>query len=227
MTKEWVKKTSSRIWRGSLAKHVWKYLSKGAWAPKKNPKPGRQRRSGSATKHPAPKQKAQGGPSVSNARAQNEVTVHVSATPLMAMFLHQGEYREVWEVNMEVVAGEVTDGTGTGASMDLDSAAEEEQGTHVDEHKRAKPGRKRKRAVAAAADGDAAAAQGGEEGGATHSNSGVPDNGGFGFNDGIGLSSRDEAQVSVHPTPIKHVLEDDSCSFACKLAQRAHGVGPM
>ncbi|KAK9919158.1 hypothetical protein WJX75_009791 [Coccomyxa subellipsoidea] len=151
VTKEWVKKTSSRIWRGSLAKHVWKYLSKGAWAPKKNPKHGRQRRSGYAQKHAAQKQKAQ---------------------------------------------GEVTDGTGTGASMDLDSAAEEEQATHMEEEQqRPKSGRKRKRAAAAAADGGAAAAQDGEEGGATHSNSGVPDTGGFGFNDGVGLSSRDEAQA--------------------------------
>lgn len=61
VTKEWVKKSSSRIWRGSLSKHVWKYLSKGAWAPKKNPKPLRQRRSGSAPKQ-ARRQRAQGGP---------------------------------------------------------------------------------------------------------------------------------------------------------------------
>lgn len=66
MTKEWVKKTSSRIWRGSLARHAWKYISKGAWAPKKNPKPGRQRRSGSASKHAAPRQKAQGGPRITH-----------------------------------------------------------------------------------------------------------------------------------------------------------------
>jgi hypothetical protein len=103
-------------------------------------------------------------------------------------------------MKMEVYAGEVTDGTGTGASMDLDSAAEEEQATHMEEEQqRPKSGRKRKRAAAAAADGGAAAAQDGEEGGATHSNSGVPDTGGFGFNDGVGLSSRDEAQVFVHP----------------------------
>ena len=31
---EWVSKRSSRIWRGSLAGEVWKYLSNGAWAPK-------------------------------------------------------------------------------------------------------------------------------------------------------------------------------------------------
>jgi hypothetical protein len=78
VTKEWVKKTSSRIWRGSLAKHVWKYLSKGAWAPKKNPKHGRQRRSGYAQKHAAQKQKAQGGPTVRHATAQIDVMVQTS-----------------------------------------------------------------------------------------------------------------------------------------------------
>lgn len=32
--KEWVLRTSSRIWRGSMAGRDWKYLSQGAWAPK-------------------------------------------------------------------------------------------------------------------------------------------------------------------------------------------------
>jgi len=32
--KEWVLRTSSRIWRGSMSTREWKYLSSGAWAPK-------------------------------------------------------------------------------------------------------------------------------------------------------------------------------------------------
>ncbi|BDA46751.1 hypothetical protein COCOBI_09-2040 [Coccomyxa sp. Obi] len=152
VTKEWVKKSSSRIWRGSLSKHVWKYLSKGAWAPKKNPKPVRQRRSGSAPKQ-ARRQRAQ---------------------------------------------GDATDGTGTGASMDVDSAGEEGQATH---RSALQPSRKHERNMTASPD-IAAAAQGAEEGGATHSNSGVLETGGFGFNDGVGLSSRDEAQaMEVEPEP--------------------------
>lgn len=71
VTKEWVKKTSSRIWRGSLSKNVWKYLSKGAWTPKKNPKPRRQRRSGSASKQVS-RQKAQGVPSYLLSREPND-----------------------------------------------------------------------------------------------------------------------------------------------------------
>ncbi|CAL8471371.1 g10913 [Coccomyxa elongata] len=152
VTKEWVKKSSSRIWRGSLSKHVWKYLSKGAWAPKKNPKPVRQRRSGSAPKQ-ARRQRAQ---------------------------------------------GDATDGTGTGASMDVDSAGDEGQATHRGDPQ---PARKQEHNMTESPD-VVAAAQGAEEGGATHSNSGVLETGGFGFNNGVGLSSRDEAQaMEVEPEP--------------------------
>ena len=35
---EWVKKCSSRIWRGSLSRKVWKHKGKGAWEPKEMPK---------------------------------------------------------------------------------------------------------------------------------------------------------------------------------------------
>lgn len=99
--------------------------------------------------------------------------------------------------------------------MDLDSAAEDEQETHKSPHEdvpdqqqqRPQQRRKRMRAAAPAAE-TPAALQGGEDGGATHSNSGVPDTGGFGFNDGVGLSSKDEAQVSFVPTPIAYILLD-------------------
>lgn len=75
--------------------------------------------------------------------------------------------------------------------MDLDSAGEEDQATHRSDPQ---PARKQERNMTASPD-IAAAAQGAEEGGATHSNSGVLETGGFGFHDAVGLSSRDEAQV--------------------------------
>lgn len=78
--------------------------------------------------------------------------------------------------------------------MDVDSGAEEEQATHLRERQRPQPARQRKHDTAAVP-GSGAVAQGAEEGGATHSNSGVPDVGGSGFHDGLGMSSRDEAQV--------------------------------
>ena len=43
---EWVRKASSRIWRGSLSSSAWRHLGKGAWAPRKEPKEGRSRRVG-------------------------------------------------------------------------------------------------------------------------------------------------------------------------------------
>ncbi len=95
------------------------------------------------------------------------------------------------EVTIRLDAGDATDGTGTGASMDVDSAGEEGQVTHRSEPQ---PARKQERNMTESPD-VAAAAHGAEEGGATHSNSGVLETGGFGFNDGVGLSSRDEAQV--------------------------------
>ncbi len=76
--------------------------------------------------------------------------------------------------------------------MDVDSAGEEGQATHRGDPQ---PARKQQRHTTESPD-VVAAAQGAEEGGATHSNSGVLETGGFGFNDGVGLSSRDEAQVS-------------------------------
>ncbi|KAK9826427.1 hypothetical protein WJX81_004447 [Elliptochloris bilobata] len=46
-TEEWVDRRSSRWWRGALDNSVWKYLGKGAWAPRKRAKPcGRARAAG-------------------------------------------------------------------------------------------------------------------------------------------------------------------------------------
>lgn len=43
-TVEWVRKVSSRIWRGSYRMSSWKYLGKGAWAPRKRQQRGVLRR---------------------------------------------------------------------------------------------------------------------------------------------------------------------------------------
>lgn len=41
---EWVKKSSSRIWRGSYRNGDWRHLGKGAWAPRERPRRNRSAR---------------------------------------------------------------------------------------------------------------------------------------------------------------------------------------
>lgn len=45
LREEWVKKSSSRIWRGSLSRKVWKHKGRGAWEPR--PMAGKARRKAS------------------------------------------------------------------------------------------------------------------------------------------------------------------------------------
>ncbi len=53
---EWVRKTSSRIWRGPMGKNAWKYLQDGAWEPRPHGKRNRSR-SGTRTASKPPSRK--------------------------------------------------------------------------------------------------------------------------------------------------------------------------
>ncbi|KAK9806214.1 hypothetical protein WJX72_005677 [[Myrmecia] bisecta] len=47
---EWLRKSSSRIWRGSMATKDWRHLGKGAWQPRAKPKAARGRKGRAARK---------------------------------------------------------------------------------------------------------------------------------------------------------------------------------